>query len=335
MARTRRDPWAIVKAISESGLTIYDPVASLGLRLTVSELEAILNDQLRGLSLDYPLRTRSKVLKARVCEALGYPVPATFRRTRPRFPGQDFDTHVQKSNNLQIWNQEVSPGRRYVLIRVDSSHVVTRVRVVSGTTIARLDTTGTLTTKYQARAKVPPAGSALVSVRDTQVVLSRMRSASRGADAGSEPLIPVGDLFKRLVKLCGRAFPDPGTVQERNRGAALHHMVCEAIGDAAYADSGQFPDIRTQLLEVKLQLAPTIDLGLVSPDSVEPIEDMPQFRHCDVRYAVYYADSDGRQVVVRHLVLSTGQDFFTYFQRFGGLVCNAKLQIRLPRGFFD
>lgn len=335
MGKTRRDPWAIVKAISESGLTIYDPVAPLGLRLTASQLEAILNEQLQGLTLDYPLRTRSRILKGRVCEALGYPVPASFRRTKPRFPGQDFDTYVQKSNNLQIWNQEVSPSRRYVLIRVDSSHVVTRVRVVSGTTIARFDTTGTLTTKYQARAKVPPACSTLVSVTDTQAVLSWMQSASGPEDAGTEHLIPIGDLFKRLVKVCGRVFPDPGTVQERNRGAALHRMVCEAIGDAAYADSGQFPDIRPQLLEVKLQLAPTIDLGLVSPESTEPIEDIPELRHCDVRYAVYYADSDGRQVVIRHLVLTTGQDFFTYFRRFDGLVRNAKLQIPLPRDFFD
>jgi hypothetical protein len=191
-----------------------------------------------------------------------------------------------------------------------------------------------LTTKYQAKAKVPPTASLLVSEADTQPVQRVLRSAVTAATRGTGPLLPIAHLFKRLVNLCGRDFADPGGVQERNRGAGLHRMVCAAIGDRPYDDCGQFPDIRDQLLEVKLQLAPTIDLGLVRPDSTDPIEDMPEFRHCDVRYAVCFAESDGSRVVVRHFVLTTGQDFFSYFRRFGGLVQNAKLQIPLPADFF-
>jgi hypothetical protein len=324
----------MTEAIRASGLTIYDLAKPSGLRLSTTELETILNDGLRGLNLNYPIRTRSKVLKGRVCEVLGYPIPTSFRRTKPRFPGQDFDTYVQKSNNLQIWNEELSPTRRYVLIRVNAEHVVTRVRVVSGTTVAKLDTTGTLTTKYQAKAKSPPRGCVLVSAADTQRVQDVLRLGSRGMPTGVGRLMPIDELFERLVSLCGRDFPDPGAVQERNRGAALHRIVCEAIEGGPYNDCGQFPDIRSQLLEVKLQLASTIDLGLVSPDSTEFIEDMPKFQHCDVRYAVCYAESVGNRVLVRHVVLTTGQDFFGYFQRFGGLVRNAKLQIPLTGNFF-
>jgi hypothetical protein len=74
-------------------------------------LEGVLHDGLLGLDLNYPLRTRSKVLKAKICEILGYPVPKSFKKTQPRFPGQDFDTYIQKSNNLQIWNEEIVPTR--------------------------------------------------------------------------------------------------------------------------------------------------------------------------------------------------------------------------------
>jgi hypothetical protein len=330
MAKRTRELRKLTEAIRASGMTIYDLAQPLGLRLSTIELETILDNGLRGLNLNFPIRTRSKVLKSRVCEVLGYPVPTSFRKTKPRFPGQDFDTYVQKSNNLQVWNEELSPARRYVLIRVNDEHMVTRVRVVSGTMVSKLDTTGTLTTKYQAKAKIPPTDCVLVSAADTQRVQDMLQSPSGGGR-----LMPIDKLFERLVKLCGRDFPDPGAVQERNRGAALHRIVCEAIEGDPYDDSGQFPDIRSQLLEVKLQLASTIDLGLVSPDSTEVIEDLPEFRHCDARYAVCYAESDGNRVMVRHVVLTTGQDFFGYFQRFGGLVRNAKLQIPLPGDFFD
>ncbi len=133
----------VVKAISSSGLTIYDSLETRpGLYIETPALERILNRALVGLDLNYPIRTRSKVLKTNVCRALGYPVPKTFRRIQPRFPAQNFDTYVQKSNNLQIWNEEVASSRRYVLIRVDDDQVVTRVKVVTGDVIAKLDPTG-------------------------------------------------------------------------------------------------------------------------------------------------------------------------------------------------
>src|SRR5437868_5384972 len=123
----------LVSAIRASGLTIYDSLQSrLDLFLNDEDLERILNKALYGLVLNQPLRTRSKVLKSKVCEVLGYPSPSSFKRTRPRFPGQNFDTYVQKSNNLQIWNEEVSPSRRDVLIRVDENDKVCKVRVVTG-----------------------------------------------------------------------------------------------------------------------------------------------------------------------------------------------------------
>jgi len=100
--------------IAKSGKSIYDMLHdSPEFFFASGDLEAILRAGLVGLDLNYPLRTRSKVLKSKICEILGYPVPASFKKSKPRFPGQDFDTYVQKSNNLQIWNEEITPTRRY------------------------------------------------------------------------------------------------------------------------------------------------------------------------------------------------------------------------------
>jgi hypothetical protein len=97
--------------------------------------------------------------------------------------------------------------------------------------------------------------------------------------------------------------------------------------------------VRHQLLEVKLQTAPTIDLGLVRPDSQDPL-DMPkvlgkQLKHCDVRYVLFYASTDGTTVTLTHIFLTTGEAFFTRFPQFQGKVLNKKLQIPLPAEFFD
>ena len=77
---------------------------------------------------------------------------------------------------------------------------------------------------------------------------------------------------------------DTGFDQERNRGAELHKLVCQRLGYLDYRDDGQFPDVRHQLLEVKLQSSPTIDLGLVCPDSEEALHvqkiEGRQIRHC-------------------------------------------------------
>jgi hypothetical protein len=103
--------------IRSSGKTIYDPVeiGDAELWIPTLQLETLLNEGLRGKVLQdaqgraLPNRTRSKVVKASACVALGYPVPASFKKTRPRFVGQQFDIYAQKAMNLQIWNEVNRP----------------------------------------------------------------------------------------------------------------------------------------------------------------------------------------------------------------------------------
>jgi len=342
------DPHSYVEDIRRSGLTIYDPI-EIGdpkLWIPAPALESLLDAALRGLSLaGLPLRTRSKVVKSAVCKALGYPVPASFAKTQPRFPGQLFDTYAQKSNNLQVWNEELSPTRRYVIIRVSDHDVVLRVKVVTGDTLSMLDTTGTLTQKYQARLIRRDQTAELISPTDTDIVRPAVNAAAvlRAVSPTDNPtvggILPIASVFTRLQSLIGASFPDRGYDQERLRGADLHRLVCQTLGYSVYADDGQFPDVRNQVIEVKLQTSPTIDLGLVCPDSQDPL-DMPklqgnQLRHCDVRYALFYATTSGTNVTITHVFLTTGEAFFSRFPQFQGKVLNKKLQIPVPADFFD
>lgn len=343
------EPKRYVEMIREKGYSIYDAIqiGDPDLWIPTPELEQLLNSALQGLSLTgLPLRTRSKVVKEHVCRALGYPVPSSFKKTQPRFQGQFFDTYVQKSNNLQVWNEELAPTRRYVIIRVNEDDVIVKVKVVTGDSLAMLDTTGTLTQKYQARLIPSDSKFELISNEDTDLLrpfvcatvdLAEVASPVNQPLAGQ--LLPIRELYDRLQSLVDTKFPDIGYDQERNRGAALHRLVCQSLGYSDYRDDGQFPDVRHQLLEVKLQTSPTIDLGLVCPDSTEaldvPMIERKQIRHCDVRYALFYAVTDGKEVTLTNLFLTTGQKFFTRFPQFQGKVLNKKLQIPLPAGFFD
>lgn len=337
------------EALRCSGLSIYDPI-DIGdpkLWIPTPDLEIILNHALVGISLSgLALRTRSKIVKEHICHALGYPTPISFKKSKPRFPGQFFDTYTQKSNNLQVWNEELSPTRRYVLIRISDKNIITKVKVVTGETLAILDKTGTLTQKYQAKLIVGDQKSELITTHDTDLIRPFVNHAANLKKTASPinypspgDILPIDIVFSRLKELVGIEFPDSGHDQERTRGANLHKLVCKHLEYTDYRDDGRFPDIRHQLLEVKLQTSPTIDLGLVCPDSTEPL-DVPmlegkQIRHCDVRYAIFYGKTDGNQVTLSNFFLTTGEKFFSRFSQFQGKILNKKLQIPLPDDLFE
>ena len=346
MASPLEDALEIRTAVVELGFDIYEPLTAYPEAVyTTAELEALLRHTLKGQVFNAPIRTRAKLVKEATARALGYPAPRTFKKVKPRFPGQDLDVYAQQSDNLQIWNDEVSPTRRYAIIGLDSNCRVQAVRVIEGVKLAPFDRTGTLTSKYQAKRIPGRAGSTLVVPTDTGAftrelapvdvvepdVLKVMSPANQPAHG---QVLTIESLYRKLLGLVGQALPY--SASERQRGELLHRAACKALGLGSYVDTGQFPDILCQALEVKLQSAGTIDLGLISPDSEEPALTLsPRLRHCDARYLVAYAAHEGDAFVINEIVVSTGAHFYDEFQQFGGLIQNKKLQLRLPRDFFD
>jgi hypothetical protein len=339
------DARAIRDAIVELSFDIYEPLTEHPeVVYRRVELEQLLHRELAGAVFAGPIRTRSKLAKEAVCRALGYPPPAAFRRVKPRFPGQDLDVYVQQHDNLQVWNEELSPTRRYAVIRVDEVGNVVAVRVAEGIELAAFDKTGTLTSKYQAKRRGGRGASKLVSPTDTPGFIAELAPSEDVGDETLHGLLPINPpvhgkvlsvraLYDRLVGLVGREIEY--STSERLRGERLHRLACQQLQLGSYADTGRFPDILCQALEVKLQTSPTIDLGIVTPDSDGPAVTLsPRLRHSNVRYLVAYAVHDSEILRIEHIVVSTGADFFDEFHRFGGLVQNRKLQLRLPNDFF-
>ena len=327
------------EAILSSNLTIYDPVLAEDAKLlfTDDELEQLLLVRLVDRELSAPIRTRSKIAKQMVAVALGYQPPATFAKTRPRFPGQDLDVYVQTSDNLQIWNEDVAPGRRYVLVRPDNTGIIRSVRVVRGRQIARWDRTGTLTSKFQAKRASGHSGSELVSAVDTDRMTEILKPGPVSADvlgsqrSGERPVpgavLPIAEIHQRMLGLVESQLPAVGAEQDRVRGEHLQKAVTLALGLADHDNHSQWPDIVSQALEVKLQTSPTIDLGLVLPtDPGIALALGPTIRHCDARYLVAYGviGSTGATTITE-VVVTTGTDFFNEFVQFGGLVKNTKI----------
>lgn len=332
--------------IASKNITIYDEIDISDIELFIpnEQLEQLLNAHLVGMEFNYALRTRSKLIKQEVCRALGYPVEKSFRKMKTaKFTGQNFDVYNQSRNNLQVWNAEIALDRRYVITKLNDQHIIEKVKVVNGTEIAKLDKTGTLTQKYQASFGDIKNAPELISPNDTINLIPYLATIPvdlTNVSPISIPqigqLLPIEILFPILSGLIGKEFIDPGVTQERNRGAGLHRLVCDALGFNNYADNGQFPDVRNQLLEIKLQTSPTIDLGLVYPSSDDELGitiGSYNIRHSDTRYAVFFADTNGTNVKLTHLVLTTGQDFFTRFTQFSNV--NKKIQIPIPNSFWD
>jgi hypothetical protein len=277
---TKKTPLDYKNAIQSFKIDIYSKidVGDEKFWIPTSDLEYLLNQGLIGHILKdnqgnpYKNRTRSKVIKTEACKALGYPIPKQFKKTQPRFIGQQFDIYGQKSFNLQIWNEPISPTRRYAIIDISDHDVINKVKVVCGHDLILLDKTGKITKKYQASINNPENTHELFSLKDTEQLRKHIQDDTKipaNARPTSNPehgiLLSIENIFKILSPLVGKTFTDPGEDQERNRGSALHSLVCKMLGYSDYVDNGQFPDVRHQLLEVKLQTSPTIDLGMVLP----------------------------------------------------------------------
>lgn len=334
--------------IADSGYSIYEIInpQDANLYIPIHQLQALIADRLIGLSLEgYSPRTRSKVVKQEICKSLGYPIPSSFKKTQPRFYGQNFDVYTQKANNVQIWNETIAPDRRYVFIKVNETDTVTHVKAITGRQLALYDTTGKLTTKYQATMHHYQE-SCLFTPEDSdnlQGMLCGHAPDLSDADPSDAPsrssLLPISELFDRLLILEGKEFDYISATQDRNRGAIIHGAACKAIGYARFKDNGAYPDICNQLLEIKLQTSPTIDLGLHSPEDGACILrcDGKRFYSEDVRYAIFDAvvDQARGKVIIDKVYVTNGQTFTEDFPLFQGKKQNAKIQLLLPPDFFN
>ena len=147
-------------------------------------------------------------------------------------------------------------------------------------------------------------------------------------------LFTHNEIKQALNTLIGRKFDNLGTGQERNIGQALEKEIAKALGYQHYqqTDTGGYPDLLHQLIEVKFQFSGTIDLGNHLPtdqSSIEASWNEWNITSRDIRYIVALMEKDTHgNFIVDSIVITSGEKFNQYFSIGEGK--NFKVQIPIP-----
>jgi hypothetical protein len=287
------------------------------------------------------------------------------RKGVPRITRELIDTYLVtsgKSYNLQIWNR--IPASNGLLIRYDSGEsfgcnevrlVLVRVEVKTETitTIvvclpgyleARFGKFGKPTIKHQlmisakARAAIYARADKVYAFPDTHRMSYLLRSDDdsppESMAEGPRPggLYSINALKRKVAdRLIGQKL-DAGAT--KHRGQALEKLVLVLLGYEVKAGdllSGGFPDIRNQLLEVKVQDSPTVDLGKYSPQTEAVIMEAYGLTTLDVRYLIALTNPD--TLLIEAVILAPGERLGALFSYVADR--SFKCQRSIPMAFFD
>lgn len=281
----------------------------------------------------------------------------------PKLLREFIDTYIVTKGdvyNLQVWNRipssesvqvrYINGGHlsakdvRFVLVPVDplTERIMSVVILTAEYIEARFGRFGKLTTKQQL----------IVGGRQRNDILSKRPPVFTGVDTNTvdqwatdnyiSSLDSIHDLPQpvRLFSLQHIAertsnqllritIPPDAT---KKRGQMLERLVAQVLGydvDSVTL-SGGYPDIANQLLEVKIQDSPTVDLGRYSPQFEEPVPDMQNFTTRDVRYL--FALTNSCTHTIDGLVYIAGSDLGKHFTYVADK--SEKSQRSIPMEFF-
>jgi hypothetical protein len=287
------------------------------------------------------------------------------RKGVPRLLREFVDTFIVTSGssyNLQVWNRnpsqptpqiEYADGSllrasdvRLIFVRVDIARHKIRCVVVATPEyiVEHFGKFGKETVKEQliilprARQKVlamrPPIlfypdEAPLARKFKNRIVRQKSRIHDRPTIATTLRLRTIRDFVQsRLIRK--RIQPSA----TKNRGQELEQIVATGLGyQMTEADVliGGYPDIRHQALEVKIQDAPTVDLGRYSPQFDEPVAGCPGFSTQSVRYLI--ALTDPKTGICQGVVLCPGRRLAEQFVYVAEK--SFKCQRSIPMAFFD
>lgn len=299
------------------------------------------------------------------CAAESYRIVPPRKKGLPRLLREWMDTYIVTtggSYNLQVWNRnpaatsvqiEYTSGEtllanevRFVFVRVDprGQRILSIVIATPGYIEKKFGRFGKPTIKHQliiapsSRAKVLASRPPILFHDDSESVsrLTRKRvNVAKGsihAEPSAASLLSLRTIREFVAaEIIGREITQSAT---KNRGQVLEEIVARMLG---YGPSegellaGGYPDIRHQALEVKIQDAPTVDLGRFSPQFEEDVPGCPGFTTTSVRYLI--ALTDGATGVVHGAVICPGSklgEYFTYVSE-----TSFKCQRSIPMEFFD
>lgn len=283
----------------------------------------------------------------------------------PKIAREFIDTYIVTSGtsyNLQVWNRipaaetlliKYESGEslkctdvRFIFVRIDTERsIIASVIILTPEYIVQnFGKFGQPTIKHQllisrkVRQDIYESDDKILSFPDSKKLSYYIRHDYLPPKSGmvEEPdikkLFSISLLKKTVAeKLIGYKLNAAAT---KNRGQALEKKTLELLGyevketDLLY---GNFPDIRNQLLEVKVQDSPTVDLGKFSPENEEIVITDSNLTTFDVRYLI--ALTNPQTEIIEGIILCPGEklgEIFSYVSA-GSYKC----QRAIPMAFFE
>lgn len=300
-----------------------------------------------------------------LAEAGHYEIVPPKAKGIPKITREFIDTYIITSGssyNLQVWNRNPAVDTllityesgenlkctdvKFVFVKINmDDNTISSIVVLTPAYIERkFGKFGKPTIKQQLlisgkiRNNLIKSESKIILYQDSKKLSTSVCNVYSKPTQGMTDEPKVGDLFsinllKELVadKLIGFKLPAAAT---KNRGQALEKKVLELLGyDIKDSDllCGDFPDIRNQLLEVKVQDSPTVDLGKFSPEKEESVTKDAKFTTFDIRYLI--ALTNPKTEEIEGIILSPGEklgELFSYVS-----AESYKCQRSIPMSFFD
>lgn len=283
----------------------------------------------------------------------------------PKITREFIDTYIVTSGNsynLQVWNRLPSSNTllikydsgeslkctdvRFVFVRIDlAKSIIASVIVLTAEYIEKhFGKFGKPTIKHQllisskARKSIFESPDKVLSFPDSKKLSYNITHDYVPPKSGMVEEPDIKELYsiallKEMVakKLIGRKLDAAAT---KNRGQALERMVLELLGYTIKENEllyGAFPDIRNQLLEVKVQDSTTVDLGRFSPEREEFVIEEKNLTTFDVRYLI--ALTNPKTEIIEGIILTPGErlgDLFSYVSSE-----SYKCQRNIPISFFE
>lgn len=283
----------------------------------------------------------------------------------PKITREFIDTYIVTSGtsyNLQVWNRipatdtlliKYESGEslkcsdvRFVFVRIDAvkKNIASTIILTPKYIQDKFGKFGKPTIKHQllisgkVRNEIYKSDDKILTFPDSKKLSYHIRHDYKPPKTGMVEEPDIKQLFsisllKKMVadKLIGYKLDAAAT---KKRGQALEKKVLELLGyqindyDLLY---GAFPDIRNQLLEVKVQDSPTVDLGKFSPEKEEIVIQDSGLTTFDVRYLI--ALTNPKTEIIEGIILSPGDklgELFAYVS-----AESFKCQRSIPMSFFD
>jgi len=298
------------------------------------------------------------------------------RKNKPKFLNQLLDIFAQQSSNLQVWNyipydENILDGDwntkgirysdcRYLIIRHDSEGKVLNYFIKKGHELAKWDATGTKTIKWQANAPLSLRKEKVIICRNktdpifdiftksnhsTEEKIQKIKEIDKKTTTplikerpDSDLLFTTEELCKLILPVLEMTFPNMGPGKERVMGQNLEKTIASCLGYSKnfQTDTGEYPDLLHQLLEIKFQDSGTIDLGRdlpTDPKSIDTNWNKWNVTNEMIRYCICLVDTKEKECDVQSIVIVSGKDFPFLFNICAGT--NFKVQLPIPKDEFE